>query len=343
MAVNVLTIKPAGGGDYASAQAWETAMDGNANDHQRGDCYTGGDLGTVAFAKWSADAVDHPELWAAAGEANNGDPTAGCYINVGNRQTGVASSSDDNFLHVKGIRFVQTSATATYMLYAYKGGVEGLQVEGCLYDNRTTGADRFAIYLYYRETVNATYAPKIWNNLFIMGGNGECFRVYVLTAAAVTVTLNLSFYNNTCTEGSVGFKAQENSASGGTAVANVILRNNLCLDNTIDYTDGGALANGVVTSDHNADSDNTLVGEGWNGAGTLSNQNELLVFTDYAGDDLTLKAGSNAINAGTDLSGVGVVDDIAGLARPEGAAYDMGAFEAAPAGIVILRRRLEGY
>jgi len=341
VAVNVLTIKPAGGGDYASAQAWETAMDGKANDHQRGDCYTGGDLGMVAFANWSADAVDHPELWAAAGEANNGDPTAGCYINIGNGQQGVRSSSD-NFLHVKGIRFVRTHVTADHMLYAYKGGVEGLQVEGCLFDNRATACGARAIYMYYRHTLNANFSVKIWNNLFIMGGNGPCFIVLVRSDAAIAVVLNLSFYNNTCTEGSVGFKAYEDSGDGGTATANVILRNNLCLDNGIDYSDNGALANGVVTSDHNADSDNTLVGEGWDGAGTLSNQVETDIFTDYAGDDLTLKAGSNAIDAGADLSGVGVVDDIAGLARPEGAAYDMGAFEAAVAGVVLFRRRIEG-
>ena len=43
--------------------------------------------------------------------------------------------------------------------------------------------------------------------------------------------------------------------------------------------------------------------------------------------DLFLSAGSSAINAGTDTSFFGVTTDFSGTARPQGSAYDMGAWE----------------
>ncbi|KKK60036.1 hypothetical protein LCGC14_3028370, partial [marine sediment metagenome] len=71
-------------------------------------------------------------------------------------------------------------------------------------------------------------------------------------------------------------------------------------------------------------------------------------FTDYANGDFSVKDTSSVLyNAGTDLSGSGVTDDIIDTARPQpgGGSYDIGAFElvqAAAGGIVILRRRIEG-
>jgi hypothetical protein len=41
----------------------------------------------------------------------------------------------------------------------------------------------------------------------------------------------------------------------------------------------------------------------------------------------TLESGDVRINAGQNLAGIGVTDDFAGVARPQGAAYDIGAFE----------------
>lgn len=54
------------------------------------------------------------------------------------------------------------------------------------------------------------------------------------------------------------------------------------------------------------------------------------VFTDLAGGDLSLVSGSPLIDAGADLSAdpnLPVTDDCLGTARPQGAGYDIGAFE----------------
>ena len=48
------------------------------------------------------------------------------------------------------------------------------------------------------------------------------------------------------------------------------------------------------------------------------------LFSDFASLDFRLQAGSPAMDAGTDT---GIVGDFAGIARPQGSAYDIGAFE----------------
>lgn len=108
---------------------------------------------------------------------------------------------------------------------------------------------------------------------------------------------------------------------------------------TVENTWGSATAGGAFafsaavtkTCNNNASSDGTA--DDFGGTGHLVNQNESNLFTDPANYDLTLKAGSALIEAGKDLSGAGVTADILGVARPQGAAFDIGSFEyvAAPA------------
>ena len=53
-------------------------------------------------------------------------------------------------------------------------------------------------------------------------------------------------------------------------------------------------------------------------------------FTNYATGDFSVKdSAANIYNAGVDLSGSGVTDDIIGTSRPQSAVYDIGAFELA--------------
>ena len=54
---------------------------------------------------------------------------------------------------------------------------------------------------------------------------------------------------------------------------------------------------------------------------------EDLLFIDRFANDFRLGPGSPARDSGTDLITLGVVDDIIGVARPQGNGYDMGAFE----------------
>lgn len=60
-------------------------------------------------------------------------------------------------------------------------------------------------------------------------------------------------------------------------------------------------------------------------------------FVDPVSSNFRVKSGSSAIDAGADLSGNGVTEDILGVTRPKGLAYDIGAFEyVAPSAILPL-------
>jgi hypothetical protein len=78
----------------------------------------------------------------------------------------------------------------------------------------------------------------------------------------------------------------------------------------------------VTSGNNNISGDSTATG-----ANSLTNQVATDLFTDPANGDFSLKSGSNAIDAGTDLSAEMDAVDITGETRPQGSAWDIGAFE----------------
>nr|MBS3809774.1 hypothetical protein [Desulfobacterales bacterium] len=77
-----------------------------------------------------------------------------------------------------------------------------------------------------------------------------------------------------------------------------------------------------ISGDYNISSDTTAPG-----SNSLINQDPYDLFVDPDSGDYSLKSGSNAIDAGTDLSAEMDSVDIAGTSRPQGSAWDIGAFE----------------
>lgn len=67
------------------------------------------------------------------------------------------------------------------------------------------------------------------------------------------------------------------------------------------------------------------------GTGSINSQTLADILTDAANDDFTLKAGSNAIDAGDDLSGIFTLD-ITGATHGTGGTWEMGAYNFAVAG-----------
>ncbi|MFO7740592.1 MAG: choice-of-anchor Q domain-containing protein, partial [Desulfatiglandaceae bacterium] len=91
-------------------------------------------------------------------------------------------------------------------------------------------------------------------------------------------------------------------------------QNVISVDNNTDFD--------ISFGDYNISSDTTAPG-----TNSLINQVATDLFTDPANGDFTLKSGSNAIDAGTDLSSEMDAVDITGETRPQGTAWDIGAFE----------------
>jgi parallel beta-helix repeat protein len=150
---------------------------------------------------------------------------------------------------------------------------------------------------------NATAGARGAGILIGSGNNNAAYNNVVWNNAdglQVYIGDNNRFYNNTV-YGSTG------TSGYGRCVAvtgtNSIIRNNICYQNAVDaVVDDGA-------------------------SGTLTGNNLTInpKFVNAASFDFHLQAGSPAINAGLTLSVVAT--DYAGTPRPQGAGYDIGAYE----------------
>ena len=127
---------------------------------------------------------------------------------------------------------------------------------------------------------------------------------------------NVVFEHNTCADGVIGYVT-------GT---NAIHRNNIHYNE--NWQPYGTAINGLsnggqLTADHNLLYDASQNYSASNFPGDILNKNPL--FVDASADNYRLQSGSPAIDAGAN---VGVTVDLTGNSRPQGAAPDLGAYEA---------------
>jgi len=136
----VKTIKPAGGGDYTTLQAWEDWADGESNADQTAECYTG-DLGVITFAGWTATPTValHPIIIGASGNRHDGTNT------------------------VQGARIVSSAAAITQHNFRY------LEIEGLFFD--FTGNVKSCISV-FNNVANTTVTCKV-NQIVLKRVNGS--------------------------------------------------------------------------------------------------------------------------------------------------------------------------
>ncbi|HXT02509.1 MAG TPA: fibronectin type III domain-containing protein [Elusimicrobiota bacterium] len=141
---------------------------------------------------------------------------------------------------------------------------------------------------------NTAFNNILWNN-----GSG----IVVGTNDGTTPATNARVYNNTIYNNNVGagrYGIYLTSNGSG-----AVVQNNIAFDNL----------------------DGNIVNGGQSVATIASNVTVDPLFVNAAGLNFQLLAGSPAIDKGVNLSAQGVTVDIAGTARPQGAAYDIGAYE----------------
>jgi hypothetical protein len=167
--------------------------------------------------------------------------------------------------------------------------------------------------------------------------NNKGANVINIDQANSAVTVDVSLLNNTFANNQTTTAIRNNQTAG--AVTSLVAKNNIFWFNSDNSTTGST----ALTQENNA-YDNVTAGAdaGTGSIATLTADNTFVFPTSGVGPvgisnseiaDWSLKAGSPAIDAGATLSEV--LTDITGMARPKGAAYDIGAYEySASTGII---------
>jgi hypothetical protein len=137
----VKTVKPTGGGDFTSLDAWERWASTQATADQWAECYGGGNLGKVHLRSWTATPSPslYPKIYAATGQQHTGDDSAGCYISVADDH---CINNELRYLRVEGIRVRHGAADTYYGLYSIAGNV---QVTRCFFIGSNSSAYSSAI------------------------------------------------------------------------------------------------------------------------------------------------------------------------------------------------------
>lgn len=315
MATEVLkTVGPSK--DYTTLAAWEADLGGTTSGDLPTDdeiaiaeCYSFQDTDFVAINGWTTDATRYIEVRTPSSERHSGTYNTSKYrLETGSQVMWVY----EDYINLEGLQLQTTASSATkYGIRDLAGATGILNISQCIVRGVLSGSVVLrAIYCGASHTVN------IWNSIVYNADNSSSVGI-----TAVGGTINI--YNNTVANCVTGI-----FEDGGTTTTI-----NCTVAECTDDFSGTVNADSCASDDVEGSNHQVL-------SATRSDD-----FTDFGSDDYSIASGSVQENNGASDPGSGLFsDDIIGTARPQGASWDIGAFElvAAAAGIEILRRRIEG-
>ncbi|MBI4648487.1 MAG: hypothetical protein HY738_18375, partial [Bacteroidia bacterium] len=162
----------------------------------------------------------------------------------------------------------------------------------------------------------------------------ECLggAIFIASTADGGSIINCTFYNNVSSSTDPSDTREEggaiwmSSVAGAVTIKNCIFWNNSANDyqNDLYHADAGALVTYCDITEENEAGNNWIKGVGCLQAGDNTSAVDPL-FTDVVNSDFSLQPASPCINSAT--SAGAPVTDILGIARPQGAAMDMGVYE----------------
>lgn len=304
--------------DYSTISSWEGAAYGaTASDSAVGECYNDSTFSeTVDINDTTPTAIT---LTAASGERHDGTAASGVKVQsmAGNETIGVSADDD---VTVSWIEVTESGTPGEKGIEFDSAGTNPLTVANCLvyslsksdfyaHDgvgiySSASGATMKVINCIIYDIAAAGTGGNTTAGVWLNGGTIE---VYNTTIHDIAGGAN----NGYCIDGSAGSSTAKNVI--GTDASTTDL-------------------NFIGTSSYNLSSDTSASGTGSLTSKTAANQ---FVSTTGGSEDLHLKAGSDAEDAGTDLGTTpsGVEVDIDGRNRDtEGDTWDMGAHEYVAAG-----------
>jgi len=289
-----VTVGPSGR-DYPTLAAAEAGEEGDLSTigplNFLCDAFT--DTTLVSFTGWTnSSATNFITVTPASGAEHGGVPGQGYILDVSSG--GSAFYCNVGYTVVTGITIDNDSGFA----FSF-GGVSSPALKNCIINGGTS----------YAISMTAGAGIKIMNNR-IVGGTGGiyCARFVV------------EIHNNTIVGASItGIESTQNSA-------NVIVKNNVCVDSTT--SDFNLHANTTVSN--NASGDTTATGTG---AVTGISTSDGVDFVEPSTGNYQPTSTSALAGAGTDLSGT-FTDDITGATRST--PWDIGAYIAAGGGGISL-------
>ena len=310
--------------DYSTIESWEADLDNGAlyssGDDAVGECYADSDFtlsSLLTINGGTTIGLASVTLTAADGEKHDGTAGSGVTINqtslIGSFVPTVSMDRNDDcvisWLTITGQNYIAMRQNGAF-------NADANMVHNCLIHDTTGNVGASAMI----SNDGGGRAGEILNNIIY---NVDCSNGNSRYGIEVkNVSLANYIYNNTV----------YNVASSGTNeglrftsdTSNVNCKNNLAADCTTDFAFSGTTN---LDNDYNQSSDSTAVG-----TNSLTSKSAASQFVSIVGgtEDLHLKSGADAIDAGTDLGTTpsGVEVDINGRDRDSnGDTWDIGAHE----------------
>tara|TARA_A100000172_G_scaffold81106_1_gene72983 strand:- start:854 stop:1933 length:1080 start_codon:yes stop_codon:yes gene_type:complete len=336
MAIVTSTVGP--GKDYSTLAAWWAAKS-SGTDVPQAMCYSGSDLGPLSITtsgSFTTTEAEPLKIYAAPNNRHDGvTPNTGAYAAVSSAfAAGILISGDIDYWHIDGIA---VDAGANTFGIVGVGTVLGT-TESCLVVGPAAGTQATCgLGLATSFNFARNFGCKVFNNIVRNCGQGIGI---VLGASAGSITRRFwEVYNNTVKDSSGDGIAWTFAGSTSTPTINFRISNNIVMDCTDDYDELSS------ASSRTAHASNITEGHYGNFAsdtstsefpvsvsgGSYANRSASDLFTNASSNILTLKQGSEAINAGHLTDGepaFGFDYDLRKQRRKE--AFDCGAFEFVP-------------
>jgi len=318
----VKVVCPKGTGDYLNLQAWWDWAKTQSMKAQWAEVRSGGSVGdlNMTIGSYDGDATDYPKVYAAPGHRFTGtslDTTKA----FGEGTVFLGSS----YARLEGMQFTASGRSAHTLNMQSASG--GQKVDGCLFQAiMPAGNPTYAavnVFGYYSGA-----QCSLRNCIVIARGNAIAALYYENPGGASGYGCLTDMQNNTCitkTANSVTptygvYIVTGGNVEYGGGLGAYQFKNNVVMGDTASGSISLSFS-GEATSSNNCSDDATA--DDFSGSGHIVNQTPTSIFNDYSGGDYTLKIGSNAIDAGADLSGT-FTNDVFGNTRT---LWNMGATE----------------